>query len=66
MTNRNMVKGGADGGGRSMPEPNPARPRPMPAPESDPNPLTLKEPLDSPQLKPMINQHRTKGLKAPG
>lgn len=64
MTNRNMVKGGADGV-RAMPEPNATRPRPMPAPESDPNPLTLKEPLDSPQLKPMIRQHRTKGLTAP-
>jgi hypothetical protein len=65
MTNRNMVKSGADAG-RAMPEPNPTRPQPLPAPESSPDPVTLKEPLDSPQLKPMINQHRTKGLKAPG
>ena len=38
---------------------------PVPAPESDPNLLTRRDPVDSPQLKPMIHQHKSGGLKAP-
>lgn len=65
MTNRNMVKGEDDAAGRGMPRPNRAPPQPMPAPESDPSATTLQEPLDSPQVKPMIRQRQTKGLTAP-
>jgi len=64
MTNRNMVKGG-DLGSAAAPQPNPAAPQPMPAPESSPSAMTLEEPLDSPQPKPMIRQRRTKGLTTP-
>ncbi len=66
MTNRNMVKGADAGLAEAMPQPNPPRPQPMPVPESDSSATTFEEPLDSPQLKPMIQQHRTKRRKAPG
>lgn len=70
MTNRTMVKteepsadAAAPGPSRTMPEPNKAPPQLMPAPESDPALLTDKEPLDSPQPKPMIKQGKAHGLK---
>ncbi len=71
MTNRTMVKteetstdaAPAPGPSRTMPEPNPAPPQLMPAAESDPVLLTDKEPLDSPQPKPMIEQGKAHGLK---
>ena len=77
MTNENMVRTGqsaqdgkkAEGtkGGAErqvMPEPNPPLPTPLPAPESDPQLFVTHDPADSPQPKPMINQDKTKGLKA--
>jgi hypothetical protein len=71
MTNRNVVKdekaapGAAAFAGptRAMPEPNPAPPQPLPAPESEPRLLQSREPLDSPQPKPMIKQGKARGLK---
>ncbi len=63
MTNPDMVKKAAG------PEAAAHRDRlldpPVPAPESDPNLLTRRDPVDSPQLKPMIHQHKSGGLKAP-
>jgi hypothetical protein len=71
MTNRSMVnteKAAADadasaGPTRAMPEPNPPSPQPLPAPESEPHLLQSREPLDSPQPKPMIKQGKAHGLK---
>ena len=71
MTNRNMVTAAAGpesatdavGPTHAVPEPNPAPPRPVPAPESEPNLLQSREPLDSPQPKPMIKQGKARGLK---
>ena len=60
MTNRSMVKDG-----KGAPQPNPAPPIPRPAPESGDCVLTTREPLDSPQPKPMIRQDKTKGLRKP-
>ena len=60
MTNRSMVKDG-----KGAPRPNPAPPIPRPAPESDDHVLTTREPLDSPQPKPMIRQDKAKGLRKP-
>ena len=61
MTNRNMVKPGAE----RQPQPNPAPPKPHPAPESDPHAITTEEPLDSPQPKPMIRRDKSGGLRKP-
>jgi hypothetical protein len=60
MTNRSMVKDD-----KGAPKPNPTPPTLRPAPESDDNVLTTREPLDSPQPKPMIRQDKTKGLRKP-
>ena len=60
MTNRSMVKDG-----KGAPRPNLAPPIPRPAPESDDHALTTREPLDSPQPKPMIRQDKAKGLRKP-
>lgn len=54
-----MVK---DEGGQA-PKPNPPSPRPMPAAEADPVLTTEVEPLDSYQLKPMLDPHKADGLK---
>jgi hypothetical protein len=64
MTNPDMVKKA----GGPNPSASPGDQRldpPVPAPESDPNLLTRRDPVDSPQLKPMIHQHKSGGLKAP-
>ena len=61
MTNRSMVKGEKG----AQPRPNPAPPIERPAPESDDQILTTREPLDSPQPKPMIRQDKAKGLRKP-
>jgi hypothetical protein len=58
MTNRNMVRGPG-------PKPNPDSGEPRPAPESAKAARTTREPLDSPQPKPMAGAPRTKGLKKP-
>ena len=68
MTNPDMVKGvGSPGQGAAKPmeRRDQLLERPVPAPESDPNLLTRRDPLDSPQLKPMIDQRKSGGLKAP-
>jgi hypothetical protein len=62
MTNRDMVKAKGPRGGEP-PRPNRSKHRPVPTPESDPPGLTCQDPVDSPQLKPMIRQRKTKGLK---
>ena len=65
MTNRNMVRGGKPDAGRDRPEPNAGPPTPVPAPEDDPQLWTTRDPVDSPQPKPMIRQDKTKGLHKP-
>jgi hypothetical protein len=65
MTNRNMVKSAGKTASRKMPAPNSAPPAPVPAPESDRQAWTTRDPVDSPQPKPMIRQDRTKGLREP-
>jgi hypothetical protein len=66
MTNRHMVKEKGRRAAGEMPKPNRGKPQPMPAPESGPPGMTLVEPLDSPQPKPMIRQDKAKGLKTRG
>ena len=63
MTNPDMVKGSrpADPGARKTE----LLDQVVPAPESDPNLLTNRDPVDSPQLKPMIDQRKSGGLKVP-
>ena len=46
------------------PEPNIAPPQLLPATESDSAIYTTEDPTDSPQPRPEINQHKTKGLQA--
>ena len=62
MTNPDMVKAEAPGEPGAVPEQSLSVM--VPAPESDPALLTRLDPLDSPQPKPMINQHKSNGLKA--
>ena len=68
MTNPDMVKKAA-GPGQAPARTAETRYQnldpPVPAPESDPNLLTRQDPVDSPQLKPMIHQDKSGGLKAP-
>lgn len=47
-----------------LPEPNVAAPQLLPATEGDPAIYTTVDPTDSPQPRPEINQHKTKGLQA--
>ncbi len=68
MTNRDMVKvpQGATkpGSGEPVaPQPNPVPPTLVPAPETDSALFVDHDPLDSPQLKPMIREDKTKGLR---
>ena len=67
MTNPDMVKktGGPKQGAAEPARRDQPLEQPVPAPESDPNLLTRRDPVDSPQLKPMIHQHKSGGLKAP-
>lgn len=62
MTNPDMVKKPGPGTGPA-PEPNLPPPTPVPAPESDPALNTTEDPLDSYQLKPMLDPHKADGLK---
>lgn len=61
MTNPDMVKDPA--GGAPAPQPNLPPPTPVPAPESDATFNTTDDPLDSYQLKPMLDPHKADGLK---
>ena len=56
MTNPDMVKGPAQ-------KPNLPPAKPVPAPESDAALNTTDDPMDSPQLKPMLDAHKADGLK---
>ena len=62
VTNRDMVKDPAPGAAPA-PEPNLPPPTPVPASEGDPALDTVVEPLDSYQLKPMLDPHKADGLK---
>ena len=62
MTNPDMVKD-AGPGTPPAPEPNLPPPTLVPAAESDPAINTSVEPLDSYQLKPMLDPHKADGLK---
>ena len=59
MTNPDMVK---KSGAGPVPEPNLPPAQPMPATEDDRALNTTQEPLDSYQLKPMLDPHKADGL----
>ena len=60
MTNPDMVK---KSGAGPTPEPNLPPAQPMPAPEDDKALNTEVEPLDSYQLKPLLDANKARGLK---
>lgn len=62
MTNRSMVTPEAARGAAGTPRPNDDPLPPMPAPEGAPNPVTDREPVDSPHLNEDMQPPRGGGL----